>query len=520
MSYVPTPEATAIFTEIELGTGNIVIEAVAGAGKTTNIIEALNYIDEDLKILMCSFTTEAAKQLGDKIKAQDFKNVSSSTLNAAGWGTCWLGQGRKPELDGNKTTGILGNYFPTRFKDADQMAVYNTIKGPLKRLVGLGKGLVLRPDQFVKHLLTIVTKYSVDLPDPGKSDFESKCYKAIFDLAPKVYEDSIEMQHIMDFDDQKFMPVYHNYPTPKFKFIFVDEAQDCNRCDLMLVEKLLAPGGRVVFVGDRFQAIYMFRGSMSDAMDVIVKTFNAKVMPLTVCWRCPDSVIERAQTIVPHIQAPTPNPNGAGIVKTLKSEEFYETVQPGDYCIARTTVVVVGACLRLLSKGVRASVLGKEVGGTLKELIGTVLRENKMPKDVDLAEFVAALKTYRDENVLRLQKQEKDDIADMVSDRCETLELFCQECPTLDAVAQKIDSLFVKSETPGVTLMTGHKCKGLQNRRVFFLRPDLCPSPRAKTEEAYQQEMNLLYVITTRAQSELYYVAKDSKDGKDQATEA
>lgn len=517
MGYVPTPEAFDIFREIEFGTGNIVIEAVAGAGKTTNIVEALCYIDEVHKILMCSFTTEAAKQLGDKIAEQGFKNVSSSTLNAAGWGCCWLGQGRKPELDANKTTGILGNYFPNRFRDDDQMAVYNTIKGPLKRLIGLAKGLVLEPEAFTLKILDIAVKYSVELPDPGKSDFEHKCWQAIIDLAPRVYEDSINMHHIMDFDDQKFMPVYHDYPCPRYKYVFVDEAQDCNRCDLLLTRKLMAPGGRAIFVGDRYQAIYMFRGSMSDAMDVIVEQFQAKVMPLTVCWRCPDLVIEQAQTIVPHIQAPTPNPNGPGVVKTLKSDEFYETVQPGDYCIARTTVVVVGACLRLLAKGVRASVLGKEVGGTLKELISTVLKEGKLTKDVDMGEFVAALKTYKAENIARLQKQEKEDLAEMVSDRCETLELFCQECKTIDAITLKIDSLFVKNATPGVTLMTGHKCKGLQNKRVFFLRPDLCPSPRAKTEEAYQQEMNLKYVILTRAQESLYFVVKDSKDGKESA---
>jgi superfamily I DNA/RNA helicase len=86
----------------------------------------------------------------------------------------------------------------------------------------------------------------------------------------------------------------------------------------------------------------------------------------------------------------------------------------------------------------------------------------------------------------------------------------------LNEVINKIKNLFVdddKNENV-VLMMTGHKAKGLQNPRVFWLRPDLCPSKMAKQEHEIEQEWHLVYVIKTRAQAEFYIVKPEPDEVK------
>ena len=62
-------------------------------------------------------------------------------------------------------------------------------------------------------------------------------------------------------------------------------------------------------------------------------------------------------------------------------------------------------------------------------------------------------------------------------------------------------------DVKGILLSTIHKAKGLQNKRIFFLCPELIPSRYATMDWQFEQEMNLKYVAITRAQEELIYVS-------------
>lgn len=55
-------------------------------------------------------------------------------------------------------------------------------------------------------------------------------------------------------------------------------------------------------------------------------------------------------------------------------------------------------------------------------------------------------------------------------------------------------------------LSTIHKAKGLEAERVFILKPDLMPHPKAKRGWEIDQENNLRYVAITRSKRELYLV--------------
>ncbi len=62
----------------------------------------------------------------------------------------------------------------------------------------------------------------------------------------------------------------------RFKEIVVDEAQDCNPADLKIVEWLRAAGMVVKVICDPNQAIYAFRGGVTDELFGFAETFDEK----------------------------------------------------------------------------------------------------------------------------------------------------------------------------------------------------------------------------------------------------
>jgi len=56
-----------------------------------------------------------------------------------------------------------------------------------------------------------------------------------------------------------------------------------------------------------------------------------------------------------------------------------------------------------------------------------------------------------------------------------------------------------------VNLTTIHGAEGLEANRVFHLRPDLVPHPRAEKDWEREQEGNLEIVALTRAKEDLSF---------------
>lgn len=516
-----TPQQYEFYRWLDQGQGNGVLEAVAGSGKTTSIIEGLNYIDDVEPVLLCSFTKLIATELQRRAQEAKFTNVTSTTLNALGWGIC---RRNIPgvQLDQFKTENILqwqlDNKGAMNYSGLDNKKLYQSLRGPVKKLVGLLKAYVVT-DDVIARAEEIAAYHSVDLPE-GQTKEAQHARDTLYERVSQVYAQGIDVTSMMDYDDMKFMPVYYKWNVPKYKWVIVDEVQDVNECDIQLIEKLHQAGGaRVIGVGDRMQAIYLFRGALNDAMEIFQKRFNAKQMPLTVCWRCPSAIIEEGKKTNPAIEGPKPNPKGDGIVRTAETLEFLEQVRIGDYVICRTTAPLVKRCLKLVQNGIPAKVKGREIGRSLLTLIDKVVARMPQPFDgssnAALLEFLPELSNYKVETVATLEAMKREDSAIRVQDECEALEYFCMEAYNVDGVANRISTLFTDDQEDDaiVLFLTGHKCKGLQNPRVWFLRPDLCPHPKAAQPHEQDQEIHIRHIIVTRAEAELVFVNKE-KDEK------
>lgn len=516
----------AIFDFLQHGTGYGIVQGVAGCGKTTTIVEGVSFIPNDQQVLLLAFNSHIKEALAERIQRP---NVTISTCNAFGWGVCRRNY-PQVKLDKFKDRNILC-HLVDQYNDG---ARFNRLKGPLLKTIGLLKALchTTSNDYF-----QVCQDYGVGLADLKDSD-------RFAETLAEAYEISVGHIAEMSFDDQIFQPIYRNWAMPKFDIVLVDEAQDCSPVNIETIKRI---SNRAILIGDPDQSIYLFRGAHPDAMGSLANDLNATILPLSVCYRCPDAVIESARAEVPRIESPQPNPRGEGLVETVNCKVFQDMAAPGDLVLCRMTHPLIKQCLIQWGRGRRAKVKGRELTGQLVELmekaygvraiqlkkdyntcgmakiedyrrmleIDPSLAVLPTPKSVeDVYEFIGCLREYIVTQKEHLLKRGLEDQADQLEDRAMGIEALSDGCTHAAQIIIKIESMFSDDEDHNVILfMTGHKAKGLEFDRVWILRPDLIPHKRAKTAAALKQEANLLYVMKTRSMNELRFVLKE-KDEK------
>jgi DNA helicase-2/ATP-dependent DNA helicase PcrA len=309
-------------------------------------------------------------------------------------------------------------------------------------------------------------------------------------------------------------------------WLIVDEAQDTNPARRLLARKMLTRNGRSLWIGDPNQAIYGFTGADNDAMDVIIKEWNATVLKLTVTFRVPKLIVKMAQAFVPEYEAAENNVEGEYL--EFSKDDFYKTfaktliqipsdepkTQPGPedtIFLCRNTAPLIQTAFRLIALGVACRVVGKDIGDDILALV-TRWRSIKT-----LRTLRERLGEYLETVTAKLTEAGKDQQAESVTDRVETVYAVIDALPagsTFDDLINKVNELFPKKASKGETerkvirLMTAHRSKGLEEDTVIAIgRKELFPSKFATKPEQLQQERNLEYVLITRTKRRFIDVA-------------
>jgi superfamily I DNA/RNA helicase len=233
-------------------------------------------------------------------------------------------------------------------------------------------------------------------------------------------------------------------------------------------------------------------------------------MPLSVSYRCPQKVVERARQWVSHID---PAPTAAeGVVRDITQEEFekeHGTLKVGDAVLCRNTKPLVELAYQLIRKGIGAKVEGKDIGNGLVALA-------KRWKVRNVAGLNDKLDDYCEKQVQRLMAKGKEMQAQNLEDKVLTLKVIIGTLAGTASVADliaKIQGLFGdtdndKNKATTVILSTVHKSKGREWKRVYLYgRNRYMPSKYARQDWQRAQEVNLMYVAATRSQGELVEVA-------------
>lgn len=310
MTFQPSPQQLAIFDAIASADHNILVDAKAGSGKTTTIVEGTKRIPRGTELLPPSIVFLAFnKNIAETLKEKLPRGVQSSTFHSLGFRALKDGNivDRNVKIDARKCAKLVWNAMDRNHPD-----VRATIQ-----LVSLAKSLnptersedrTVHNSEFHAFWNNIMKHYDVILENPVRA----------FNVADKVLRKSNEMLDVIDFDDMLYLPILHGCLFDKQDWIFVDEAQDTNdiqleilerlqksrnennntyngRSDIENYEKKLQNSSRLIAVGDPHQAIYGFRGANSDSMSRIAKRFSCKTYPLSVSYRCPKAVVREAQ---------------------------------------------------------------------------------------------------------------------------------------------------------------------------------------------------------------------------------
>lgn len=345
--------------------------------------------------------------------------------------------------------------------------------------------------------------------------------RKVFDLVPRVLERCLDPRKdtCVDFADMIWLPVALDLPVFRYDLLLVDEFQDTNKCQQALAKKA---GDRLIMCGDAKQSIYGFAGADCESMPRAKKELGATprgciTLPLTVTRRCGKAIVREAQRIVPDFAAFDTNPEGEigqarypvqerdGQRYELPLEQTYiPQVQDGDFVLCRVNAPLVSQCFRFLKMGKKANIQGRDVG---QGLISTI----KKLKAVSIEDLVGKIDDWlhgeqRKENAKR-NPSEARLIA--LQDRADCLLCFTGAAATVEDVIAKIESIFTDDKNGrGIRLSSVHKAKGMEADSVFFLMPKGagCPHPMAKGAWQQEQEQHILYVGITRARHKLVYV--------------
>lgn len=492
MTFTPSPQQAAFFDWIENGSGSAVLEAVAGAGKTTTLIRALELMQGD--VFFGAYNKAIAEEI--RARAPQRRGIDVSTFHAAGF-RFWRRVAPKVRVDGAKCRTI--------FREASERTpAYKPLESATLQLVSLAKqaGLGVLSPANESAWAGLIDHYDIEIPRDPRNDADQT--ELVIKLANCTLKRSVERDaEVIDFDDMIFAPLMHNTRVWEHDWVLVDEAQDLNRTRRALALRMLKRGGRLVAVGDPHQAIYGFTGADADSLQLTGDAVNAVRLPLTVTYRCPKTIVTYAQNWVHHIEAHETAPEG--VVRSAEIKDLAKTAQPGDAVLCRFTAPLLTHVYAFIAEGIPARVEGREIGEGLKTLATRW-------KTDSLATLERHLTVYLENETAKLRAKEKESKAAALEDKVTCLRVLISRVrstnrdATITTLLAEIDSLFGDGETakPQVTFSTIHKSKGREWPRVVWLQTG--PSPWARKAWELVQEDNLCYVAATRAKAELVLV--------------
>lgn len=475
-----SPEQLAIFDWFRSGSGNLVVRARAGSGKTFTITFGFSQAPE-AKMLYAVFNKKNQREAESKISD---KRVSVLTLHALGFRyirNVWAGVKPDDSVEYDRIEAVCGE-------------VPDAVRNALIKLVGFAKNILIVPT--VGALVNIAEDRAIDCEELEEESLGGWTLDKLARIAMKVMElaKSRDPQGRISFNDMVWLPVAMGWVKAWYDLVVIDEAQDMNAPQLQMARD--ASKGRVCVVGDDRQAIYGFRGAVQNGLQMMRDELQAEEMTLTITRRCPKAVVKLAVEYVPDYRSADDAPEG--IVEDLNYDAIMKSVQPGDAILSRINAPLMPLCLGLLRNNIPARIEGRDIG---KMLLGIV--EKLKAKSVP--DFIKKAIAHGERAKVRAarQKNSEQKIA-AIEDQTATLIALAEGAKNVEEIKSRCVSLFQDSDNnprPAVVLSSTHKAKGLEWDKVLVLRETYLRKGRES-----QEEENIFYVAITRTKKVLVFV--------------
>jgi len=506
-----------IFIEaLAVGGKNLIVEAVAGSGKTTTIKRIIEILPESSSKLYIAFNRSIVKEMQKKM--DNIKNIEIKTCHSLGFTALKNARLKSVKLENRKYNTIMRDvvisgeniehlnlkdqnsiiykkleYFNFIFKKTmycKNFALYhddvdfddkfdNLVHRVIKdSIMAMSKQNKLREDEIAEVIREA---------KEGMSENRDKYKKYILSILKK----GIEEEQIIDYADMLYMACRLKGKLFKYDYVFVDECQDLNQLQINLIKKINTD--KIIFVGDPCQAIYGFAGALNNSFEIIESEFNCKKMPLSETFRCPKNVIDFVNKYYTKSNIYTNKEEETGI-KRIK--EIDPNILKNDLILCFRNAPLLDLFVELILRGKPCKI------NKSKEFFDEFFSFLKVQfflkyisiKNVDK---VFSIKVANAEN-----NDEIERLLDLKLIVLKFMELTgnCSKEDYVEQIKKVLKEQMEKSRKAQLVLSTIHRAKGLEADSVIILEFDKL---LYFAQAGIGQSDNLLYVALTRTKDKL-----------------
>lgn len=475
--------------------GSIIINAVAGSGKTTTLIEYARSRQTSALILYVAFNRSVRLEAQKKFAEQGLNNVRVETAHSLAYKAIVLRDGYR--VEGHNPHFVLKavmSIFHTPSVDELLLATHAF------QLASLFCNSTARKVEELCYIETLSEAEEIVFVD----EHEEKIVLTARHYLAKMLKREITISH--DFYLKLFQL---QHPRLPYDYILFDEAQDASPVMVDIVR--LQEQAVKVIVGDSHQQIYRWRYAINS-----MESFDYPRFFLSRSFRFGQPIADLATSVI----ALKANLFGPSTVEITGQESNGE--KSGQRAIiGRTNISLLAEALNHLQKkpksriffeGYISSYLFGEEGGSLSDILNIYLDKREYIKSDLYSEFQTVC--------------EVEDFAKKSGDKplLQVVELVKKHG---DSLPKKIASLWnahvekdARHEADTI-FSTVHRCKGLEYDVVFLCNDFIQESSLAKMSDEkiaedgarLIEEVNLLYVAVTRAKYKLEIPASVIPEG-------
>ena len=488
---IPSVRQQTVYNTWTNTDSNILIQAVAGGAKTTTLMGILALCE--YRTLFLAFNKSIQEEIGSRIEADPrLAHAKSMTLHSLGlsaikykYGRFTLNKSKNyliiKQLQTYNRSLFAGMAWEDKAKttltlmemnDVSRIYLTEDITEITTHMTSMDKFFYIHPDmdELWKEFLFIREQFTADL--------------------------------MIDYIDMIYVPVSQDLFIPiQPYYLMIDEAQDLNLAQHKLIDNLLGQGDirKWVAVGDRRQSIYGFSGSHAGSFDLFKAKDNVYELPLDVCYRCPQEIINEANLIYDVIE---PFKTYPGVVGTIID---YRLIKDSSMVICRNSGPLLDLYFQLLSINKKVFIKGEDIlNGVIRFLRPyqyKTISQTMQKISFEILE-ISEIENKSEELRFKLYKL-KDNLKNFIL----LSKHYCKPTDKVDVIIAELEHMFKTiDDSEAITLCTIHKSKGLEADVVYILNEFLIPSKFAKSLVQLEQEQNLKYVARTRAKEEMYYL--------------
>lgn len=477
----PTKEQELIIEAAKLGE-NLAIQAMAGSGKTSTLVMVSN------EVVKPSLYLAYNKAMADEAKEKFPDHVEVRTTHSLAYAHIGheyqhkLSRPRGAYVNVAGTGSEIGRYY--RIKSID-------LSGDNK-LSSAAIGLAIRATVNTFEHSSDTQLADKHIPQGLMEEFkrkrgfvESTFRKLVLKHAKMLWKDRIDIDSDVLCTHDTYMKLFQlSKPVLNgYDIIYLDEGQDTNKC---LLDIFVRQTCQKIIVGDSYQSIYQWRGSM-DAMSEV----GHKTLHLTQSFRFGNQVASIATNVL--------REKSTGEIKavvrgldSIQDEVGLDIQVPYPYTMLyRTNAALLSEAVTLITNNVKVNI-ESDMKDFVKMLTSALALYKGVMKDVKHEE-ITPFNTWQELETEAKHKGELSRIASIIKNGSVLRYL-------------KVLETHYNTDKPEVILTTAHKSKGREWDNVILA--DDYPSPydsKGKYVGLHEQERNLLYVACTRAKKKLRY---------------